>query len=148
MTTILRPDILVQSPAGAPLAIVEIQNIRELTQEVASEIYHTRMGYGYGLQVPYFFLLTQDHGYLWATQAPLADLPYEFPLRNVVARYLPNLRPGERLRGPELSLIMEQWLNDLALGWQTAEEEPELILARLGFLAAIDHATLRVESRE
>jgi hypothetical protein len=132
------------------VAIVEIKNRRELPSAVAAEIHQMLLDQGYRIQPPYFLLLSQDRGFLWkdAPNGVPVSPPQEFDMRNVVARYFPHLNPTERLRGAELELIVSQWLRDLAEGRQNTHEEPEHTLARAGFLAALQDATITVEPEE
>jgi hypothetical protein len=147
MSTLLRPDILIQNPATGPVAIVEIKNRRELPSAVAAEIHQMLLDQGYRIQPLYFLLLSQDRGFLWkdAHNGVPVSPPQEFDMRNVVARYLPDLAPTERLREAELSLIIIQWLTDLAEGWQNHNHEPEHTLAATGFLEDVLDADITAE---
>jgi hypothetical protein len=149
MSTIIRPDIIVQSPTGDPVAVVEVKNRQDLSRDIAVILHRTLLGYGYPARVPYFLLLSQDNGFLWHGPVAVGDdnaPAEEFDMRPVIARYLPNLDPADRLRGAELSLIVRQWLNDLAAGRQNETQEPERTLARAGFLAAIRDAVVTAEA--
>lgn len=141
--TTLHPDILVQGPDGRPVAVVELKNRRNLSPDVAADLHRQLLGYGTRSQAPYLLLLSQDSGFLWKN--PDAEgtnnFPsYGFPMTNVVARYLPHLNSGERLRESELELLVLQWLNSLTDGLQYASDEPEKSLATSGFLEAIQGA--------
>src|SRR5262245_41924714 len=108
MSTILRPDILVQSPAGSPIAIVEIKNLPDFSREEATEYRDALLEYGYRTDAPYFLLLSQERGFLWKkpSQEDTTRYPLEFDMHSVVARLAPDLAPNERLREPELALVV------------------------------------------
>jgi hypothetical protein len=63
---------------------------------------------------------------------------------NVVSRYVKR-KPGERLHGHVLDLIMFQWLFDLTMGTQKSLEEPERTLALAGFNESIKGAKIITE---
>src|SRR5207253_2266346 len=100
-------------------------------------------------QIPYFLLLSQDTGFLWNEigQRRLNTSPtLEFPMNDVVRRYLPNVNTKERLRGTELEFLVLQWLIDLTGGAQEANQEPEKSLALTNFLDSIRGATVIAEA--
>jgi hypothetical protein len=145
-----RPDILIRSPEGYPIAVVEIYNRLNLSRDIATKLRRNLIDYGMPLHVPYFLLLSQDVGFLWKepNQEDLNAPPaYEFPMNKVVARYL-RRGPNERLYGEELELLALQWLTDLSAGSQKAIEEPEKTLALAGFNDSIRGATILGEEEQ
>ena len=91
MTTSRRTaDILIQSPEGNPIAVVEVKNIPNLTRDEAVQLRRNLADYGVPFQTPFFLLLSQDIGFLWkdSKYENLDSQPtYEFPMDRVVARY-------------------------------------------------------------
>jgi len=116
-------DVMVASPNGRPLVIVELRNRAGLTRDLAASI-RRNLVEDYGLaETPdvSFLLVSQERGFLWTTAGagPEALPPHEFGMAEVVERYLPNLPPDYWLREHELELVVVQWLQDLIDG--TAE---------------------------
>lgn len=139
MTTIVRPDFLIRSPQGYPIAVVEVQNLQDLTRDEATELRRSLIAYGVPSQIPYFLLLSQDIGFLWKEskqESPDAPPTYEFPMDTIVTRYLQR-DSKRRLYQSVLALVVRQWLNDLTMGSQEATEEPEKTLALAGFNESI-----------
>ncbi|MEW5987822.1 MAG: hypothetical protein AB1791_14405 [Chloroflexota bacterium] len=64
---------------------------------------------------------------------------------NVIRRYSVSINTTERLRGPELELLVLRWLNYLTWMSQDAAHEPEKSLAQTGFLAAIQGASVLLD---
>jgi hypothetical protein len=98
-------------------------------------------------QGPYFLFTSQDVGFLWTAaneNIPDAEPSYEFPVDNVVTRYVKR-GPGERLYGFQLKTLVHQWLADLAQGQQKPIEEPEKTLALAGFSESIKGAVVLEE---
>lgn len=147
----VRPDILIQNPDTSPVAIVEVKNRQHLSPDIATEYRRNLLVHGALLRAPYFLLLSQDVGFLWHNgKADCVDMPpsSEFPMGDVMARYLPHLMPQDRLRGEELRLVILQWLLDLAYGPPPNGEMPEQTLAHAGFLQAIRGATVTADSKQ
>src|SRR5205085_9475212 len=139
-----RPDILIRDSEGYPIAIVEVKNIQNLSQDVAMELRHNLIEYGIPARVPYFLLLSQDVGFLWKTSNHLdLDAPpnYEFPMDKIVTRYLKE-DSERRPYGSILELVVFQWLNDLATNPGNANEEPEKTLSLSGFITSIKDAAI------
>jgi hypothetical protein len=91
--------------------------------------------------------MSQDKGYLWKDawqEGDDAPPTYEFPMSNIVPRYLKR-KPGERLYAVEIELLAHQWLTDLTKGTQKINEEPEKTLAQAGFIDSIKEATVILE---
>lgn len=141
MTTSRRiVDILIQSPDGDMIAIVEVKNLRDLTSDEATQLRQSLVRYGLPAEVPFFMLLSQDIGFLWkdSTYENLDAPPmYTFPMQNVVARFS-NRKPGERLYEAEFEILALRWLNHLTIKEYNSSEEPEKTLEVSGFIEAIE----------
>ena len=62
---ISRPDILIQSPQGNSIAVVEVKNRQNLSRDVATAFRRNMLVHGLLSQTPYFLLTSQDIGFLW-----------------------------------------------------------------------------------
>lgn len=145
MSTILRPDILIESPSAGPIAIVEVRNRQNLAPHIAADMYQALNSYGYTVHAPFFLIVSQDTGYLWRQPAHTGQMSaaaMPFDMQPVIARYLPNWPLDRRLDGPGLKLVVGYWLNELAAGFGNAEYEPEYTLAAAGLLAAMRDARI------
>lgn len=149
MTTSRRiVDILIQSPDGDTIAVVEVKNLRDLTPDEAVQMRQSLADYGVPVQAPFFMLLSQDVGFLWkdSTSENLDAPPvYTFPMQNVVARYS-NRKPGERLYEEEFEILSLRWLNHLTIKKYSKGEEPEKTLELSGFIDAIKDADVLLEA--
>ncbi|HXL36123.1 MAG TPA: hypothetical protein VN954_02855 [Ktedonobacteraceae bacterium] len=142
-----RPNILIQSSEGYPIAVVEVKNQQNLSRDIATKFRRNMLAHGLLAQIPYFLLASQDVGYLWKEPKYVSyNTPpnYEFPMDKVVTRYLKR-EPGQRLYGAELELVVLQWLTDLTQGTQENVEEPEITLSISGFIESIKGATVLAE---
>ena len=140
--TAYRPDILIQSPQGKPIAVVEVKNRQHFSRDIAQEYRRNLLKHGLYPQGPYFLLTSQDKGYLWTgakENVIEAEPSYDFPMDNIVSRYM-KTAPGERLYGSVFELVVLQWLADLSRGALTALEEPEKTLELAGFNKSIEGA--------
>ena len=144
---ISQPDILIQSPQGNSIAVVEVKNRQNLSRDVATAFRRNMLAHGLLSQTPYFLLTSQDIGFLWkeAKEENFDALPdYEFSMDKVVSRYIKQ-KSGERLYEPVLDLVVFQWLLDLTMGTQKSLEEPERTLALAGFNESIKGAKIITE---
>ncbi|MGB8348421.1 MAG: hypothetical protein WCD86_26305 [Ktedonobacteraceae bacterium] len=142
--TAFQPEILIQSPQGKPIAVVEVRNRQHFSLDIAREYRRNLLRHGLYPHGPYFLLASQDKGYLWTDAKENvieAEPSYEFPMENVVARYMKTF-PGERLYGSVFELVVLQWLYDLSAGTSTSLEEPEKTLERAGFSRLIKGANV------
>ena len=142
--TAFRPDLVIQSAEGNPIALVEVANPHYLSRDVATEIHRSIMKRGLPRHVPYFLLLSQDKGYLWKDlNDENQDTPpnYEFSMNNVVSRYAAE-KPNRRIYTEVLEFLVLQWLTTLADSEQNGGEEPENILSLSGFNDSIKGATV------
>jgi hypothetical protein len=139
----LQTDILVRSPDGSNIAVVEVKNRKNLSRDIATIVRRNMLEDGLSSQAPFFLLLSQDKGFLWnGTATGNSDAPpsYEFPMENVIARYENSANGTERLGEEYLELLVLRWLLDLGNTPQKADGEPEKSLALSGFLQAIQGA--------
>lgn len=142
--TAFSADLIIKNVEDHLIAVVEVKNFKDLSREEAIEMRHILLDYGFPADVPYFLLLSQDVGFLWKETARgdlNASPTYEFPMEKVVARYSDE-PPMRRLYGPELELLVLQWLTNLATKPQKDAEEPEKTLARAGFNESIKGASV------
>lgn len=144
-----RADVVIHSPDGEIVALVEVKNREGLTRNIATTSRRNLLVHGLRSQnAPYFLLTSQETGYLWDQQMGLhaEESPTtSFSMRPVIERYVPWLMPGERLGEPQLQLIVVEWLSDLTEPSTILTGSPEEILEQSGFLARIRHANVRSE---
>jgi hypothetical protein len=146
----IRTDLVVQAANGDVLALVEVKNREHLTPEIATAYRENLLGHGPGNWWSRFFMLvSQDVGYLWdhgtVPQATEIPPPVAFPMAPVVEFYLPSLVGRGRLWGPELELVVSQWLWDLAFDVENRPKEPEAALARTDFPRLIKGSRVGME---
>jgi hypothetical protein len=144
--TPFRADILVRSPNGQAVAAVEVKNREGMTRQHAVEFRRNLVVHSVGIRrLPFFLLVSQDVGFLWSatTSVALESPPdLEFSMLPVVNRYVSWLRAGERLSGVQLELVVKGWFVDLALTGLPPIEEPDVTLAKAGFVDAIAGASI------
>lgn len=141
-----RPDILIRSPEGSPIAVVEVKNIQNLSLKEVIDLRHSIALSGVAAQAPYFLLLSQDVGYLWkkTKHESLNEPPTaQFPMDKVVTRYSSN-HSNRRLYNEVLEILVLQWLTNLSENPQQTTEEPERTLALSGFNESIKGATVLI----
>lgn len=133
-------DLLVVGATGHPILAVEVKNSENLSLDDGIVLRRNLITHGLLDHVSYFLLVSQETGFLWNQKesAGVDAHPIgEVAMEPVVQRYFPGLEPTARLRGPELELIVLQWLTDLADERVAVTAEPERSLAAAGLLAAI-----------
>lgn len=138
-------DILVRTPGGQSVLVAEIRNRQNLSQGVAVALRRNLASHNLLPPSKFFLLLSQDVGFLWSTadsSVPDAPPTVEFPMVNVVSRYLRGAQPQDRLRQSELQMLVANWLEDLAGPAPKVADEPEKTLEQTGFLKAIQGATV------
>ena len=128
-----RADILVRTPLGQPLALVEVKNLERFTKDNALELRDALLQYGIDA-IPYVMVVSQSTGYLWQLQAHRPEMTeygqaQVLDMKPVFREYLTEVELGRHLRGAELELVLSHWLGDLARGHtqvlpQTQEEGP------------------------
>ncbi|WP_309895305.1 hypothetical protein [Archangium sp.] len=144
----MHADILLRTPDGEPIAVIEAKGAMRLTPEIAVDIRRRLLTHGLPAHIPYFLLLSQERGYLWQDSSQLrSDTPptAEFAMSEVVTRYLPAAS-GARLHGVQLELLLMQWLTELVAGVPRSPGEPEGTLSKTGFLEAIRDAQVLHEA--
>ncbi len=144
----MHADILLRDLNDHPVAIIEAKGLMHLTPAIAADIHRRMVRQGLPTHIPYFLLVSQDHGYLWQAAAGKGasnDPTVEFSMQNVTSRYLSSL-PHVQLRGVQLELLLMRWLNDLAAGKLSTADEPERTLHEVGFLDAIRNARITHEA--
>lgn len=147
-TTSRNADMLIKDAKGNTIAVIEVQNIQDLSREEATQLRRNLADFGIPFQAPFYLLLSQDSGFLWKDSSyQNLDAPpmYEFPMDNVVARYS-HRNAGERLYGAVFELLAFQWLNNLTSRPSETGKEPEKTLALSGFINAIQGADVLLEA--
>jgi hypothetical protein len=146
---VLAADILISRPQGQLIAAVEVKNREDLSPRVANELRRNLIARGTIPDTPYFLLVSQDKGYLWheGPSGSPAGSPIEFPMDQVVDRYLGQQHFQGRLRHSELEFLVQSWLWDIREGQYSTTQEPETLLAESGFLDALRGAVLTWEER-
>jgi hypothetical protein len=143
-----RPDILITDRDDNPVAAVEVKNRENLTPDIAAILRRNLIVHGYAPRTPYFLFMSQNVGYLWKnadSRDTDAAPDYQFPMQNVIARYLHG-EPKRRLSEPELELVISYWLIELTLGLREPRMEPQSTLAKSGFDEAIRGGRVVVEA--
>jgi len=143
-------NILVQGPDNRTIAVIEIKNRQNLSRDIAMILRRNIGAFDSFPHAPYFLLLSQDVGFLWeeSGQKDLVAPTVEFPMKQIMSRYLPDMNPDERLRNSELELLVLMWLNDLTWGQPETTEEPEKSLASSEFLRAVQGAACALWPKE
>lgn len=133
-------DLVLRSPASGDIVLVELKNRRELTPEVAAALRRNMIAHGAYQRVPYFMIVSQDIGYVWAPDddpSTEATTGTRFNMGEVIPHYYSAFDPDVRLREAELILIVEQWLDDLIHRNLSDVPDPGNTLRRSGLLAAL-----------
>jgi hypothetical protein len=86
----------------------------------------------------YFMVVSQDDAFLWRNDD--RNHVWRIPMHGVIARFLPDLKPGERLYHFQLEMIVSAWLSQLTWGARGAADEPENQLVDSGFLDSVRNA--------
>ncbi len=142
-----RADIVIRSSDGSPICVVEIKNLENLSRKDALVLRRNMIAHGMLANATYLMIISQDRGFLWKEsrrKSPNASPKLEFPMPDVVARYLPQITSQNRLRGSELELIVLGWLNELATH-PIVDTEPEKSLDDIGFTKDIKYARVTAE---
>lgn len=144
-----KPDILIRSPEGIPIAIVEIKNLADIDTEAATDLRNDMLQYGLSPEIPYFLLISQEKGFLWKRDQPGAldtSPTVEFSMEEIISRYHPDVELRRRLRENELELLLLRWLNNLA--WMSGDPkvQAEEELQRIGFIEDIRKSDIEIET--
>lgn len=141
--SVQRPDIVIVSSKGDPIALIDIKRWRKMSSNLAVK-FRRRLKTNTENRLPYYLLLSQDTGFLWKDPQLVgisAPPTYEFSMDHVVARYSSS-KPGKRLYEADLISLVLKWLIDLSKETQQAMEEPERTLALAGFNESIKGAQI------
>lgn len=149
---VAHPDILVRNRDEIPIAAIEIKNLREWPESLSSAMRRNMIVHGVLPKVPFFLLLSQEKGFAWRDSGGPEDEPLdrkpdtEFPLAPIVRRYAPAGLTDHWLRGAELEFIVLRWLDDLATGKRHDGDKAEEALEAIGFIQAIENASVLPEA--
>jgi hypothetical protein len=143
-----RPDIIIKTPRGRPIAVVEVTTVRGLGSNDAAD-WHQQRRNEQGLVdlVRFFLLVTREAIYLWDHDRQ----PVSIGQVNQEPTMLLDL-PGfiaERI-GPPIDhhimlMALFQWLLGLAEHGANVDDPSELKLTESGFVSAIGEARFELE---
>jgi hypothetical protein len=139
--TPLRPDLLLTADDGRVVAVVDVKNPQVLTLPEASV---QRDRYLSGIAARFFLIVSQNQGFLFDQQRAEYQPAAQLEMFEVVSRYYPSASPGQRFKGLELELIVQQWLRDLTHGQLVAQSPADRALADTGFTEAVRGARIDV----
>ena len=114
-----RPDIGIRSVGGAPLALVEVKNLPQLSPAMAARIRDALTDDQRSAPAAkYFLVLSQEDGFIWEQDRNGAyrGEGERVPIRPVLREYLSDAELDRHLRGSELELVLLHWFGDLARG--------------------------------
>ena len=96
-----RPDIVIRDRDDNPVVVVEVKNLPGLSWAEAAQLRRNLHVYGGIRKAPFFLVFSQDRGFLRRDADESLDAPpdAEFPVAEVVRRYLPWRRAAEHVRG-------------------------------------------------
>lgn len=141
----MRDDaILITGPEGT-VAVVQVKSSREMSPAVATAWRRNLLDHNLIRPARYFLLVSQDKGYVWSDNAsapPDAPPMAEFSMAGVMERYLDPEERSLRLRGPELKMLVAEWLSDLAEATGQEHGDAERALAASGLLDAIKESLI------
>lgn len=147
-STVVLPDIVVNGPTGAPVALVELWNPVALSREAAIDFRELLIAHGLlDWDATFLLLLSQDKGFVWNQRSdanPRAQPLTEFSMAPVMSRYLPRHDGQRRLLGFSLDFVVITWLGEMVAGVLHHGDEPEATLAEAGFLATIRGGAINV----
>ena len=143
MATATVADILIHQTNGPLLAAIEVKNREHLTRAIAMTIRISQLSQGVLPEARYFFMVSEDYGYLWkdaAVRDSRANPDRSCSMKEIIDAYMAH-RPSRRLSGDELQSVIYAWLMDVALSGREAQTLPELELEQVGFVSDI-HNTI------
>lgn len=116
-----RPDILVKTRWGHPLALVEVKNLPRLSESNAVDLRDALVQHAADA-VRYVMIVSQSAAYLWQLQHERSGAPVDYgqpqvlDMTPVFREYLTEAELSRHIRGAELDLVLSHWLGDLARG--------------------------------
>jgi hypothetical protein len=116
-----KADILVTRRSGHPLALVEVKNLRRLSEGDAADLRDALVQH-MADAVQYVMVVSQSTGYLWQLQGErlgtTADYgqPQLLDMMPVFREYLSEAELSAHIRGAGLDLVLSHWLGELSRG--------------------------------
>lgn len=114
----IQPDIVVQSPVGRTIALVEARGGRPFTNDDAEQyrisLWRSYVAYA---QSPYLLLTTGDQGFLWDQRdqrRSFYEQALSFSIAEVLTHYLPEWRSFAALDGSLVRSTIARWLDELS----------------------------------
>ena len=145
-------DVVIWAPDDRVIAVVEVKNREQLTQDVAITFHRSLIADGrLNPHVLYFLFVSQDTGFLWDQRSgtrPFAEPDAVFPMGPVVAHYVPWFTQAERLGSVELEFAVARWLEDLARRLPERPPEADAFFAGTEFVEAIQGARVYTDPDE
>jgi hypothetical protein len=135
-------DIIIKNKEDQTIAMVEVKNSQNLSKEIADNFRRNLIAHGLISNTPYFLILSQDKGFLWNQKSEETKKIYEFSVKKILEKYIPEIDSGNRLKGQQLEFFIFQWLNDLALRHKENITEINTPLASSGFIHDIQDANV------
>lgn len=134
-------DILVTNAEMQPI-VVEVKNKEHLTREDAVRLFRDLTAYAALPAAPYVLVISQEVGFLWKDPLVTSPMPppLEFPMDEVIGRYVPDISPSRRLRPQELQVASARWLLQLTGIGADDRTSAERMLRDVGFIAALEGA--------
>ncbi len=144
-----KPDIIIRSKNDELIAIVEINNQKNLTRKIAIDYRRNIVAHGLTQQYHYFLIISQDTGFLWTNKdnQELNSPPdKEFSMKSIIKKHTITHGENIRFRESELELIIFQWLNDLTFKQKDYNQKTEESLYNTGFIRDIQDASIELEA--
>lgn len=147
----IQPGIVVQSPLGRTIALVEARGGTPFTADEAKQyrisLWRSYVAYA---QSPFLLLTTGDLGFLWDQrdqQRSFYEQAMSFSIAAVLTHYLPDWRSFTALDGSLVENIIARWLEDLARSTPTSSPPLPENLADSPFLLALQGAQVMLYQR-
>jgi hypothetical protein len=152
---IFLPDIGARDYYNQLVAVVEIKNWSENQlniKDVTDYLDNLLTNYDVFPKVPYFLLISQEKGFLWEYPfTPLRQPKVEFPMQNVINRFLTKFNVPNNLNGWLLEIQLEnaviRWLEYLGELEQLPAEEPENMPELAQFVKDLKGVHAQAEAR-
>lgn len=140
----IQPDIVVQSPVGRAIALVEARGGRPFTHDEAEQyrisLWRAYVAYA---QSPYLLLTTGDQAFLWDQrdqQRSFYEQALSFSIAEVLTHYLPEWGSFAALDGSLVRSIVARWLDELSGAMPTSSPPIPESLHGSPFLSALQGA--------